>query len=296
MKKTKKIAALLLAVLLLASLLAGCGSKQCVWCGKTIRGSGHNTDAGYVCDNCYSSLSGVSSATSGSSSNTGVWIAVIVMVFIAVFSATSGVVYLVLQRVLPPEKPRSRVVRTPDYDYDDFEPAAPSNPRPVSTSAPRNAGGMWVCARDGSRNTGPYCTVCGAKRPAAPRPSGETPASQRGPVASQQARPQSSRPQSDPGANQQAPRPRTSYDTEETAGYLRQTPPVQQQPAAPAFRNPKPAQPQSAPIQSAPAAPASEKPYRPRFARQEPSVEEEPEYDSEILAAIFREAAKDPEE
>lgn len=296
MKKTKKIAALLLAVLLLASLLAGCGSKQCVWCGKTIRGSGHNTDAGYVCDDCYSSLSGVSSATSGSSSNTGVWIAVIVMVFIAVFSATSGVVYLVLQRVLPPEKPRSRVVRTPDYDYDDFEPAAPSNPRPVSTSAPRNAGGMWVCARDGSRNTGPYCTVCGAKRPAAPRPSGETPASQRGPVASQQARPQSSRPQSDPGANQQAPRPRTSYDTEETAGYPRQTPPVQQQPAAPTFRNPKPAQPQSAPIQSAPAAPASEKPYRPRFARQEPSVEEEPEYDSEILAAIFREAAKDPEE
>ena len=220
----------------------------------------------------------------------------VVVVFIAVFSATSGVVYLVLQRVLPPEKPRSRVVRTPDYDYDDFEPAAPSNPRSVSTSAPRNAGGMWVCARDGSRNTGPYCTVCGAKRPAAPRPSGETPASQRGPVASQQARPQSSRPQSDPGANQQAPRPRTSYDTEETAGYLRQTPPVQQQPAAPAFRNPKPAQPQSAPIQSAPAAPASEKPYRPRFARQEPSVEEEPEYDSEILAAIFREAAKDPEE
>lgn len=296
MKKTKKITALLLAVLLLASLLAGCGSKQCVWCGKTIRGSGHNTDAGYVCDDCYSSLSGVSSAASGSSSNTGVWIAVIVMVFIAVFSATSGVVYLVLQRVLPPEKPRSRVVRTPDYDYDDFEPAVPSNPRPVSTPAPRNAGGMWVCARDGSRNTGPYCTVCGAKRPAAPRPSGETPASQRGSTTGQQARPQTYRPQSAPGANQQAPRPRTSYETEETAGYPWQTPPVQQQPAAPAFRNPEPSQPKSAPIQSAPAAPASEKPYRPRFARQEPLVEEEPEYDSEILAAIFREAAKDPEE
>lgn len=297
MKKTKKIAALLLAVLLLASLLAGCGSKQCVWCGKTIRGSGHNTDAGYVCDDCYGSLSGVSSAASGSSSNTGVWIAVIVMVFIAVFSATSGVVYLVLQRVLPPEKPRSRVVRTPDYDYDDFEPAAPSNPRPVSTPAPRTSGGMWVCARDGSRNTGPYCTVCGAKRPAAPRPSGEAPASQRGPVASQQARPQTSRPQSAPGANQQATRPRTSYETEETAGFPRQASPVQQrQPAAPAFRNPEPAQPTSAPIQSAPATQASEKPYRPRFARQETPVEEEPEYDSEILAAIFREAAKDPEE
>ena len=296
MKKTKKIAALLLALLLLASLLAGCGSKQCVWCGKTIRGSGHNTDAGYVCDDCYSSLSGVSSAASGSSSNTGVWIAVIVMVFIAVFSATSGVVYLVLQRVLPPEKHHSRVVRTPDYDYDDFEPAVPSNPRPVSTPAPRTTGGMWVCARDGSRNTGPYCTVCGAKRPAAPRPSGETPASQRGPVAGQ-ARPQAPRSQSAPGANHQAPRPRTSYDTEETAGYPRQTPPVQQrQPAAPAFRNPEPVQPQRAPIQSVPTAPASEKPYRPRFARQETPVEEETEYDSEILAAIFREAAKDPEE
>ena len=80
MRNTKKIISLL-AMLLLAVGLTGCGSS--------------------------------------SSGNTGIWIAVTVMVFIAVFSATSGVVYLVLQRGLPPEKPRSRVVRTPDYDYDD---------------------------------------------------------------------------------------------------------------------------------------------------------------------------------
>ena len=296
MMKAKKMTALILAVLLLVVLLAGCGSKQCVWCGKTIRGSGHNTDAGSVCDDCYGSLSGVSSAASGSGSNTGVWIAVIVMVFIAVFSATSGVVYMVLQKVLPPQKPRSRVFRTPDYD-DDFETAAPSKPRPVSTSAPRGAGGMWVCARDGSRNSGPYCTVCGAKRPAAPRPSGASPASQRSQVTGQQVRPQASRPQNDSGENRQAPQPRTSYETEENVGYPRQTPPVQQrQPAAPAFRNPESVQPQSKSIQSSPDARVSEKPYRPRFARQEPPVEQEPEYDSEILAAIFREAAKDPEE
>ena len=294
MMKAKKLTALLLAVLLLTALLAGCGSKQCVWCGKTIRGSGHNTDAGYVCDDCYGSLSGVSSAPSGSSSNAGVWIAVIVMVFIAVFSATSGVVYLVLQKVLPPQKSRSRVVRTPDYN-DDYEAAAPANPRPVSASASRSADSMWVCARDGSRNSGPYCTVCGSKRPAAPRPSGASPASQRVQATAQQARPQAARLRVT-DENRQVPRPRTSYETAENLGYSRQTPPVQQQPAAPAFRTPEPAQPQSKPIQSAPVAPAGEKPYRPRFARQEPSVEEEPEYDSEILAAIFREAAKDPEE
>lgn len=278
MKKTKKIAALLLAVLLLVSLLAGCGSKQCVWCSKTIRGSGHNTDAGYVCDDCYRSLSGVSTAASGGNSNAGVWIAVIVMVFIAVFSATSGVVYLVLQRLLPKQKPRSRVIQTPDYDYDDYEPVVPSTPRSVNTTDFRMTGDMWICARDGSRNAGPYCTVCGAKRPAPPRPAGETTAAQRGPV---QAKPQT-------------PQPRTSYDNQETVGYPRQTPPVpQRQPAAPAFREPDPVQPRSTPVLDAP---ASEKPYRPRFARQQPSVEEEPEYDSEILAAIFREAAKDPEE
>ena len=292
MKKTKKIAALLLAVLLLASLLAGCGGKQCVWCGKTIRGSGHNTGAGYVCDDCYASLSGGGSAVSGSSSNTGVWIAVIVMVFIAVFSATSGIVYLVLQRVLPPEKPSSRTIRTPDYDDEDFEAITPPAPRPVSTPAPRTTGGMWVCTRDGNRNSGPYCAVCGAKRPAAPRPSGTNPAPQR-PAAAGQANRQAqpARPQS-----QQAARGRYAGETEETLTNPRQAAPVQQrQSRTPAPWDVQPAQPQSAPRQSAPAAQTEEKPYRPRFARREP-VTEEPEVDSELLAAIFREAAKDPEE
>lgn len=285
MKKTKKMTALLLAVLLLASLLAGCGSKQCVWCGKTVRGSGHNTDAGFVCDDCYRSLSGVNSAASGSGSNSGVWIAVIVMVFIAVFSATSGIVYLVLQRVLPKENRRSPGARTPDYELNDLESPGPAAPRPVNRSGVRPSGGLWVCARDGNRNTGPYCVVCGAKRPAPPKSSGEIPAPQRS-----QARP-SPRPQGTSGVNQQAPRYAASDETEKAFGYAQQ-----RQTAAAAPRNPKPVQPQSTPAQSVPDAPAVEKPYRPRFARQEKPVQEEQEYDSEILAAIFRDVAKDPEE
>ncbi|MGM9604253.1 MAG: hypothetical protein ACI3XG_04245 [Faecousia sp.] len=284
MKKMRKIAALFLAALVLAALLAGCSSKQCVWCGKSFRGAGHDTGAGYVCDDCYNSLSGVSSTASVRSSNTGVWIAVVVMVFIAVFSATSGVVYLVLQKKLPPEKPVSRSRRIPQEpaDYDDFESPWPSAPRPVSNTAPRPSGGVWICPRDRSRNSGPYCTVCGANRPAVPRQGNS--ASQRGPG---QARPQNSAswPQSAPAA-QQGARPRAAFEAD-SFGSMNQRP--VQRPAAPAFRASQPAQ-RPAPNQAV----EQEKEYRPRFARQEPV--EEPEVDSELLAAIFREAAKDPEE
>ena len=186
MRKMKKLSALLLVLLLLAAVLAGCGSKKCVWCGKSFSGAGHDTGSGYVCDDCYYSLSGGSASSSGS--NTGVWIAVTVMVFIAVFSATSGVVYLVLQKLLPPEKAAPKSRRSQDYDYDDFQSPKPVAPRPTGSpqarpvnSAPRSSAenGMWICPRDKSRNSGPYCTVCGSNRPTAPRPVRTNPAAQR---------------------------------------------------------------------------------------------------------------------
>ncbi len=287
MKKTRKIVALLLAALFLTVLLAGCSSKQCVWCGKSFRGAGHNTGAGYVCDDCYNSLSGVSSSALRGGSNTGVWIAVVVMVFIAVFSATSGVVYLVLQKKLPPKRPASRSRRVPEetMDMDDFEPTWSSPARPVNNTPPRPYGGVWICPRDKTRNSGPYCSVCGSNRPSAPRPAGNN-------SAPGQARPQTpvSRPQSpaDVRRSERVAAPQND------SGVNRQPIPAQRRPASPAPRSSEPDQWPTATRPSTPPAPAKE-PYRPRFARPEPE-ETEPEVDSELLAAIFREAAKDPEE
>ena len=48
MRKVRKFIALLLTLALLMVLLASCGSKKCVWCGKSFSGSGHNTDAGII--------------------------------------------------------------------------------------------------------------------------------------------------------------------------------------------------------------------------------------------------------
>ena len=59
MKKARKMTALLMVLFLLTMMLSACGASQ-----------------------------GAPSAKS----NTGVWIAITVMVFVAVFSATSGVV------------------------------------------------------------------------------------------------------------------------------------------------------------------------------------------------------------
>ena len=259
MRKMKKLSALLLVLLLLAAVLAGCGSKKCVWCGKSFSGAGHDTGSGYVCDDCYYSLSGGSASSSGS--NTGVWIAVTVMVFIAVFSATSGIVYLVLQKLLPPEKPAPR--RRVETDEDDFE-----TPRSAAPAAPRAEGGVWICPRDKSRNTGPYCAVCGGYRPTAPR---QTPQGTRLNVSAQGQNP--TRPSGTYGARPQQP----------TAQ------PRQQMPVSD-YRRPEPQA-----RQHQPAAEEPQKEYKGRFARREPEPEET-EVDSELLAAIFREAAKDPED
>lgn len=238
MKKSTKYAALFPAALLLSTLLTGC---------------------------------------SGGGANAGVWIAVIVMVFIAVFSATSGIVYLVLQKVLPPEKPAARTRRPREYDYDDQEAGQYRPARPASAARPGNqaaASGVWVCPRDKSRNTGPYCSVCGGSRPAAPRPAPR-------PVAEAPAAQRPARPQSTPDAGQQAPSPRPNpYETE--AAYQ------QPKPQQPAYRSPAPAQ-----------QPAEKPEYRGAFVRQpqsEPSALDtdfDSDIDSELLEAIFREAAQD---
>ena len=224
-------------------------------------------------------LSGCGS--SASSGNTGIWIAVTVMVFIAVFSATSGVVYLVLQKLLPPEKPTGRSRRTEDYDYDDLEPEKSAPPRPSAgaqrrpaanyqehqaAQAPRSSGSsdIWVCPIDRNRNSGPYCAVCGGKRPEAPR-----------------ANPVSQRPQNAPS------RPAPGPNTRQPGTYAARA----QQPVPSQTYQ----QPSAQPIQ---AAQQTEKEYRGKFARREPmqAPVEEPEVDSELLAAIFREAAENPEE
>lgn len=306
MRKMKKLSALLLVLLLLAAVLAGCGSKKCVWCGKSFSGAGHDTGSGYVCDDCYYSLSGGSASSSGS--NTGVWIAVTVMVFIAVFSATSGVVYLVLQKLLPPEKATPKSRRSQDYDYDDFQSPKPVAPRPTGSpqarpvnSAPRSSAenGMWICPRDKSRNSGPYCSVCGSNRPTAPRPVRTNPAAQRPQGAGSQTG-RSDRPQAaERGGYQQdaysaraqqprAQQPVTRPQQPSQAEAYRQPVPDQryQQPAAPVYREPV--------VQSRQPAEAPQKEYQGRFARREPA--EEPEVDSELLAEIFRAAAEEPEE
>ena len=276
MRKVTKISALLLTLALLTALLAGCGSKTCVWCGKSFSGSGHNTDAGIICDACYSTLSGAA-ASGQSGSNTGVWIAVIIMVFIAVFSATSGIVYLVLQKLLPPEKPapRRRPVETND---DDFEAPRPAVSRPAAPVTPRAEGGVWICPRDKSRNTGPYCAVCGGYRPTAPRQN-----------------PQGTRPNmSAQGQNPARPSGTGAYGgrPQQPAAQPRQQMPVSDY-RMPESQTRQPVQPETRQYQ--PAAQEPQKEYKGRFARREPEPEE-PEVDSELLAAIFREAAKDPEE
>lgn len=259
----------LVSLLLIISLLLGaCGSKKCALCGKSYSGSGHSTTMGTVCDNCYYSSSGVGTVSSGS--NTGVWIAITVMVFVAVFAATSGVVYLVLQKVLPEEKKASRTARrqeaSPVYHAPQRPVSQPSHQTGYqATRQPqRNAGygQEWICARDHSRNFGPYCTLCGASRPQQPRPTAQQP---------------------------QRPRQVSQNGNTYYSAAPRQQ--AQQQPVQSRYVPEEPA------VEATPT-------YSGKFARK-PQPEAEPvqvpltddaEIDAELLAAIFREAERGTEE
>lgn len=279
MKKTSKYAALSLAALLLSTMLTGC---------------------------------------SGSGSNAGVWIAVIVLVFVAVFSATSGIVYLVLQKVLPPEKPAAQRRQPRHYNYDDREdgryqsvrrtnntrpvsnPHPGNNPRPVNNTAPQaGADGVWICPRDKSRNTGPFCTVCGGNRPAAPRPAARpTPENAQRP-----ARPQTmaDRPQNVPAAQQ----PQRPQQTQRTQTNAYETAPTDYGYREPAYQ---PASRSASPVQQTAERPAERPEYRGAFMRQPqspPPAQSAPSVldtdfdsgvDSEFLESLFREVAQGNDE
>ena len=223
-------------------------------------------------------------------SNTGVWIAITVMVFVAVFAATSGVVYLVLQKLLPPEEPKSHGPRNGGAGQ---RPQAPrpaakpyAAPRPQQRPAPmeededaytaprpqrpRPYGGEWVCPRDHSRNSGPYCALCGAPRPQPPKAGSAGAQRPAQPVRPQQ-------PQS-PAAYPQAQRP-VPPAPQPTAATPRQ----HQQFDFDAAEQNTVSQPEPTPA------------YTGKFAKKaSPAPAEqpaqEPEYDAELLAAIFREA------
>ncbi len=172
----KRLTAFALTVLLVALMLAGCSSKQCVSCGRSFRSGGYKTGMGYVCDDCYQS-SGAVMGSAHRSTSSGVWVAIVVMVFVVVLSATSGVVYIVLRQKLEQQKPAPRRGQPrPPVRRSEPPRAAPRQSPP----APAQQGSFWVCPNDRSRNTGRYCVACGAPRPTVtpPRAAG-TPASPR---------------------------------------------------------------------------------------------------------------------
>lgn len=312
MKNRRKYAALLAVLLLVTVLLCACGSKKCSICGKTITGSGHSTSAGLVCDDCYYGTNLGASTTR--STGTGVWIAITVMVFVAVFAATSGVVYLVLQRVLPQEeeapvrpapaeyprrapqsaaqrpaapRPAARPVANvprPAAQPTAQRPAAPAAPRPAASAArpasPRAYTGEWVCPRDHSRNGGPYCTLCGCPRPQAPKP-----AANRQPEIQQPVRPVQPVHPVQPAAQPSQP-VRSAYtrpEEEDFSAYFQDQAASQPAPVIPEEQE---------------AAPA----YTGKFARKQeappatPEPQPEADYDAELLAAIFREAEQGPDD
>lgn len=179
----KRATALVLTVLLAALMLAGCSSKQCVSCGRSFRGGGYKTGMGYVCDDCYQS-SGAVMGSAHRNTSSGVWVAIVVMVFVVVLSATSGVVYIVLRQKLEQRKPvpRRSQLQPPVRRTEPPRPTPRQSP-PVprqSPPAPAQQGSSWICSNDRSRNTGRFCVACGAPRPAVtpPRAAG-TPASPR---------------------------------------------------------------------------------------------------------------------
>lgn len=300
MKNRRKFAALLACVLLLGVLLSACAGTKCSSCGKTIRGTGHSTSMGILCDDCYNSSFGLGTTTRRTS--TGVWIAITVMVFVAVFAATSGVVYLVLQKLLPPEDSKPHTARRSmprEEVYDDISarrpiprPAAPaqSHPpvqnRPAASpsrpAVPHSPTGEWVCPRDRSRNSGPYCTVCGVPRPQAPRPAAPRPAAGTAPV-QRPAQPVQQRPSAQPAPKTapadawQTPSMYDAYGTEPAAYSPRAAAPATD--PAPAYTGKFAKKTQSDDLTSPSVS----------FQQEEPTAAE-PEYDADLLAAIFREA------
>ena len=327
MKNGRKIAALLACVLLLGVLLSACGGNKCSLCGKSIRGAGHSTSAGLLCDDCYNSFSGLGT-TAMRSTNTGVWIAITVMVFVAVFAATSGVVYLVLQKLLPPDTAapspsRRRVPQEEEYD-DVLRPALPvqrpaaHTQRPTASSRPtapnrptapanrpaaqRGYTGEWVCPRDHSRNSGPYCTLCGAPRPQAPRP-----ASAARPVTNDSAQ-RPARPATQPPQPAPQPAPRQTYaESFQSAPKSAPAPDWQEPDILDAYlREPDDYAPQTAAPAAEPTPAYSgkfarkpqnqEPPAPPQDDQQQEAPAAEPEYDAELLAAIFRQAEQGTDE
>lgn len=249
----KRLTALVLTVLLVALMLAGCSSKQCVSCGKSFRSGGYKTGMGYVCDDCYQ-LSGAVIGSTPRSTSSGVWVAIVVMVFVVVLAATSGVVYIVLRQKLEQEKPVSR--RTPPQPPVRRSEPPRAAPR-QSPPAPAQQGGFWICPNDRSRNTGRFCVACGAPRPTVtpPRASG-TPASPRtNPArpANPAARPQPnspvhSRPQAAPAAPRYREPENPIFDFDEAPveplqNPVKPDPAVRPQPAAAPAQPKMPARP-----------------------------------------------------
>ena len=321
MKNGRKIAALLACVLLLGVLLSACGGNKCSLCGKSIRGTGHSTSAGLLCDDCYNSFSGLGT-TATRSTNTGVWIAITVMVFVAVFAATSGVVYLVLQKLLPQDTtaPRAARRRVPqEEEYDDVSrpalpvqrpaahtqrPAAPNRPTASANrpAAQRGYTGEWVCPRDHSRNSGPYCALCGAPHPQAPRSASAVRPAANG-SAQRPARPAAQPPQPAP-----QPVPRQTYaESFQPAPKAEPTSAWQEPDILDAYlREPDEYAPQASTPAAEPTPTYSGKfarkpqnqdpPAPPQDDQQQETPATEPEYDAELLAAIFRQAEQGTDE
>ncbi len=272
----KRFTALVLTVLLVALMLTGCSSRQCVSCGRSFRSGGYKTGSGYVCDDCYQ-LSGAVMGSAQRNTSSGVWVAIVVMVFVVVLAATSGVVYIVLRQKLEQKRPAPRrsqpqpTVRRsqPQPPVRRSEPLRPA-PR-QSPPAPAQQGSFWVCPNDRSRNTGRFCVACGAPRPTVtpPRAAG-TPASPRtnpARTANPAARPQPdspayNRPQTAPAAPKYREPANPIFDFEEAAvepvrNPVQPEPAVRPQPPAAPAQPKTPARPPVTP-QAAPNAPQSE--------------------------------------
>jgi len=266
----KRLTALALALLLVAMLLAGCSSRRCVSCGRSFRSGGYNTEMGYVCDDCYQ-LSGAVMGSASRGTSSGVWVAIVVMVFVVVLAATSGVVYIVLRQKLEQQKPMPRRGKSqPPVRRSEPPRAAPRQSPPAprqSSPASAQQGSFWICPNDRSRNTGRFCVVCGAPRPAVTPP--KTPASPRtNPArpASPTPRPQPNspaynRPQAAPAApkNREPENPIFDFDeavVEPLRDPVKPDPAAEPQPAAAPAQPKTPARPPVNPLKT-PNAPQS---------------------------------------